>query len=126
MFKLSIVFFSLAAAVAFAAHPWEPEPRDSHWMLKHERLLNMTHEHASEVKVVFLGDSITERWASNGKEVWKAHYEPKKAFNYGIGGDQTQHIIWRIQHGEFEKVSPKVIVLMIGSYIVVASTMQTI
>lgn len=125
MFKVSVVLLSLAAVV-FAAHPWEPEPRDANWVHRHEKLLEMTHQHASEVKVVFLGDSITEGWAGNGKDVWKANYEPKKAFNYGIGGDQTQHIIWRIEHGEFEKVSPKVIVLMIGKHIINRMNINTI
>ena len=38
-----------------------------------------------------------------------------KAGNFGIGGDRTQHVLYRLQNGELEGVSPKVFVLMIGT-----------
>ena len=101
--------------LASAGIPWEAASRpDAWWLPRHQGLLNLTHKHAAEVKVVFLGDSITEGWASNGKKIWDAHYAPRHAFNYGIGGDRTEHILWRIAHGEFDKVNPKLVVLKIG------------
>ena len=96
------------------AKPWDPEPRDANWLKRHQQLLEITHAHHADIKAVFLGDSITEGWAHNGIHVWDKYYKNRHAYNYGIGGDKTQHIIWRIQNGEFEKVNPKVIVLMIG------------
>jgi len=66
------------------------------------------------VDVLFLGDSITQGW--EGKEAWKKTFEPLKAANFGIGGDKTEHVLWRITEGkELEGISPKVAVLMIGT-----------
>ena len=102
--------------VALAGVPWIAEPRpDTWWKQRHEGLLNLTHKHAADIKVVFLGDSITEGWAGNGKKIWDAHYAPRHAYNYGIGGDRTEHILWRIANGEFDHVKPKLVVLKIGT-----------
>lgn len=69
-----------------------------------------------DVQVLFLGDSITQGWSGSGKKVWAANYEPMKAANFGIGGDKTQDILWRLTEGkELEGIHPKVCVLMIGT-----------
>ncbi len=66
--------------------------------------------------VLFLGDSITEGWLGKGKDVWQANYEKKyNAANFGIGGDRTQHVLWRIENGELDTIKPKVTVLMLGT-----------
>lgn len=66
------------------------------------------------VEVLFLGDSITHGW--EGQKAWKEHFAPLKAANFGIGGDQTGHVLWRITEGEELKgITPKVAVLMIGT-----------
>lgn len=67
------------------------------------------------VEVVFIGDSITQNWEKAGAKVWKQHFEPIKAANYGFGGDSTQHVLWRIDHGELDGLEPKVIMLHIGT-----------
>lgn len=67
-----------------------------------------------DVDVLFLGDSITHGW--EGQKAWKTYFEPLKAANFGIGGDQTGHVLWRITEGkEMEGITPKVAVLMIGT-----------
>ena len=66
------------------------------------------------IGVLFLGDSITQGW-TKAPEVWKAHYEKYQPANFGIGGDQTQHVIWRIENGELDGIKPKVVVLMLGT-----------
>jgi lysophospholipase L1-like esterase len=66
------------------------------------------------VEVLFLGDSITHGW--EGQKAWKKYFEPLKAANFGIGGDQTGHVLWRLTEGEELKgITPKVAVLMIGT-----------
>ena len=67
-----------------------------------------------EAQVVFLGDSITAGWNGNGKEVFK-EYAKYNAANFGIGGDRVQHVLWRVENGEFDGIKPKAVVLMIGT-----------
>ena len=67
------------------------------------------------IDLLFLGDSITAAWATTGAAVWQRHYGALRAAYFGIGGDQTEHVLWRVQHGELEGIAPEVIVLLIGT-----------
>jgi len=68
------------------------------------------------VDVLFIGDSITQGWGGSGKKVWAERFDTMNAANFGIGGDRTQHVLWRITEGkELEGIDPKVIVMMIGT-----------
>jgi len=92
-----------------------PKPGDSAdaFLKRHESFVKRAKE--GDIGLLFLGDSITQGWGGSGREVWKKYYEPLKAANFGIGGDQTQHVLWRITNGELDGISPKVVVLMIGT-----------
>ncbi|TWT93009.1 sulfatase/phosphatase domain-containing protein [Neorhodopirellula pilleata] len=68
-----------------------------------------------DVRLAFLGDSITQGWEGRGKEVWEKHYAGHNAINLGIGGDRTEHVIWRLTYGGLGKIQPEVLVLMIGT-----------
>ena len=69
-----------------------------------------------EAQLVFLGDSITHGFDNkNGKAVWEKYWAPLKAANFGISGDRTEHVLWRLDHGNFDGLKPKAIVLMIGT-----------
>jgi lysophospholipase L1-like esterase len=68
-----------------------------------------------EAQLVFLGDSITHGWDGKGKAVWTKDWAPLKAANFGIGGDRTEHVLWRLENGNFDGLKPKAIVLMIGT-----------
>ncbi|MFI5357334.1 MAG: GDSL-type esterase/lipase family protein [Opitutales bacterium] len=68
----------------------------------------------SPIGVLFLGDSITEGWG-NAPHVWDHFYGLLQPANFGIGGDRTQHVIWRIENGELDGTHPKVVVLMLGT-----------
>jgi len=67
------------------------------------------------IDVLFVGDSITDWWRSTGKDVWVKYYGSMKAANFGIAGNTTQDVLWRLQNGEGEGFQPKVVVLMIGT-----------
>src|SRR5439155_6273181 len=74
------------------------------------------------VEVLFLGDSITDAWGgeghgrgATGSKIFEEEFVPLKAANFGIGGDRTQHVLWRLQNGELEGIQPKVVMLMIGT-----------
>jgi beta-glucosidase len=68
-----------------------------------------------DVDLLFLGDSITQGWEGAGKDVWAKFYGSRKAMNAGIGGDRTQHILWRLDNGNVDGLKPKLAVLMIGT-----------
>ena len=88
-------------------------PREGGWIKRHEAFNEISKK--GEAQVVFLGDSITQGWEKNGKEAWTKTWEPLKAANFGIGGDRTEHVIWRLQNGNFDGLKPKLIILMIGT-----------
>lgn len=91
----------------------EPAPRPGSWMKQHEKFLELARK--GNIDLLFLGDSITAGWAGGGKDVWQRHYASRNAANFGIGGDRTQHVLWRIENGEVEGIKPRVVVLMIGT-----------
>lgn len=66
-----------------------------------------------KIDVAFVGDSITARWRDS--ENWKKHWGTYRAVNMGIGGDQTQHVLWRLQNGDLEGYEAKLFVVMIGT-----------
>jgi lysophospholipase L1-like esterase len=88
-----------------------PQPREGAWMEMHKSLLAQTKK--GQIDLLFLGDSITQGWNEN--TIWQRYYGPRHAANFGIGGDRTQHVLWRIQNGELDGIDPKVTVLMIGT-----------
>ena len=98
-----------AAAVPSAT---VPAPRPGNWMKQHEAFLDRAKK--GNVDLLFLGDSITAGWR-NAPAVWSRYYQPRQAANFGIGGDRTQHILWRLDNGEVDTLHPKVVVLMIGT-----------
>jgi beta-glucosidase len=51
----------------------------------------------------------------DGKAVFEKHFGSTKVANFGIAGDTTQGVLWRLQHGEGEGYQPKAITLMIGT-----------
>ncbi len=65
--------------------------------------------------LIFIGDSITQNWEGKGKEVWKKYYDKRNAVNLGISGDQTQHVLWRLENGNIKGISPKLAIVMIGT-----------
>lgn len=90
-----------------------PAPRDGKWMDRHESFNKRAKE--GDVELLLIGDSITQGWEGAGREVWAKHYTPRKAMNLGISGDRTQHVLWRLDHGNIDGLKPKAAVLMIGT-----------
>jgi len=90
-----------------------PEPRPGAWVRRHEAFLEQAKK--GDVDLLFLGDSITAGWAAGAAPIWSRYYAPRKAANFGIGGDRTQHVLWRLENGEVDGIRPRVVVLMIGT-----------
>jgi len=103
-------------AVSVVAGPVDPEPRpDDWWQQRHAQFVQNTNTNGDNINVLFYGDSITEGWGGAGQATFNQYYAPLGTANYGIGGDQTQHLLWRIANGEVEGLSPKLCVLKIGT-----------
>lgn len=78
--------------------------------------------HNGPVDLVFYGDSITEDWERAGPPPWadfapswQHFYGDRHAVNLGFKGDTTASLLWRIEHGEAEKIAPKAAVILIGA-----------
>ncbi len=119
LFALAVGLLSFAASGSAQDKKKEndavkPVPRDAGWMKRHESFLARAKK--GPVDVLFVGDSITQGWEGSGKKVWAAKFETWNPANFGIGGDRTQHVLWRVTEGkELEGIDPKVIVMMIGT-----------
>jgi beta-glucosidase len=87
----------------------QPDPT---FLRMHEQFL--ARGKSGPIGVLFLGDSITQWW-TRAPDVWQTHYGALQPANFGISGDRTQHVLWRIDHGELDGIHPKVVVLMIGT-----------
>jgi lysophospholipase L1-like esterase len=102
-----------SAVVRHSAITPQPLAGDG-WRLRvHERFNQRIAK--ENVDMVFLGDSITAGWEGPGKTVWEKFYGDRNAVNFGIGGDRTEHILWRLDNGNLNGITPKVVVLMIGT-----------
>jgi len=109
-----VAFVASFAAVASAAPNYAVQPVLHPGTEKRHESFNVISKQG-EAQLVFLGDSITHGWEGKGKAVWAKDWAPLKAANFGIGGDRTEHVLWRLEHGNFDGLKPKAIVLMIGT-----------
>ena len=92
------------------------------WLDTHGKLIEHVKANKGTIDILLVGDSITQQWGSplSGPKgefnaSWKKHFGKYKAVNIGIGGDKTQNILWRLDHGGVEGLEPKVVVLLIGN-----------
>ncbi len=90
-----------------------PAHRYNWWGARHNQVLDRVKQ--GNVDLILVGDSITHGWEKSGKKMWDKYYAPRNAVNMGFGGDRTQHVLWRFDHGEIDGISPKLAVLMIGT-----------
>ena len=84
------------------------------WMAMHDRHVAEAQARKDAIQIVFLGDSITQGWGGEGQALWQERYAPREAANFGIGGDRTQQVLWRIERGLLDNLNPRLVVLKIG------------
>ena len=82
------------------------------WMERHESMNAKARQ--GKIDLIYIGDSIVQRYEGVGKHVWDHYYASRNALNLGISGDRTQHVIWRLDHGNIEGINPKLAIVMIG------------
>jgi beta-glucosidase len=114
----ALAFATLLTAVAAAkdvkVNPAvTPEPPRLTWKSRFEGMNSRVKQ--GNADLIFIGDSITHFWQDAGMGVWYKYYGKRNAVNLGISGDQTQHVLWRLDHGNIDGISPKLAVVMIGT-----------
>ena len=110
---VAILFVGVASAAIPAMTPVSRGDADGWWMKRHAA--KVAEAKAGGAPVVFIGDSITHRW--EGKDAWNRFFAEGRyrAMNLGYGGDCTENLYWRIDHGELDGFEAKAVVLMIGT-----------
>ena len=115
----SPIFFAFATVAQTVYHPPIPppanpasvaSPHDDWYMTVQQKFDRHSGKHAD---IVFDGDSITNRWEVTGKDAW-ARYA-NRAADFGIEGDRTENLLWRLGKGQVDGVDPKVVVILIGT-----------
>ena len=90
------------------------------WRARHQEKLQEIRGRA--VDLVWLGDSITQNWERRGPPdwmdfapAWQRFYGDRRAINLGFKGDNTGHLLWRMQNGELDGIEPRAAVVLIGA-----------
>jgi lysophospholipase L1-like esterase len=124
--KLSIALALLASAALAQPGPGHPATtptdrlRESWWADKHNQLLRQIQANPN-VGLILLGDSITQNYEKskppdeNFQPTWQRFYASRTALNEGFSGDRTEHVLWRLDHGEMDGIHPRAVVLLIGT-----------
>jgi len=113
LFFLSLLFVSGATFAQTTNTAVIPVPMSKPgWMERHESMNAKARQ--GKVDLIYIGDSIVQRYEGVGKPVWDHYYAPRNALNLGISGDRTQHVIWRLDHGNIDGINPKLAIVMIG------------
>jgi lysophospholipase L1-like esterase len=94
------------AAPRSVEYPWMSVER---WKRMHVDQLAIADQ--GGVDLMFVGDSITEGWP---KATWDSSFGKYKPANFGIGGDHTGTVLWRLQDNRLARLKPRAIVLLIG------------
>ncbi len=82
------------------------------WMARHREKLA---QRDPDVELVLIGDSITHGWEDPGRTVWADNFADIDMLNLGYSADRTEHVLWRLEHGEVEGLDPDLVVMMIGT-----------
>ena len=93
---------------AWCIYGWRPA-----WATMHDDFCARSRK--GGIDVVALGDSLTMGWGERMPAFVKSVNPKLVGVNYGIGGDSTRQVLWRIQHGEVDGISPKAVILGIGT-----------
>ena len=97
--------------VKSANDPTKPVPGGVRWFGRmHASYVEQSK--SRKFDLCLLGDSITQMWPG---DLFGKYFGKFNAVNFGIGGDRAENVLWRLQHGELDGTSPKVIVLLIGT-----------
>jgi lysophospholipase L1-like esterase len=92
-----------------------PVSRTGNSTNRQAQVLQRAKDNPGPCDIVFIGDSITQGWEGNGRAAWTNYYGNRVCLNFGVGGDRTEHVLWRFENGQLDGLKPKAAVLMIGT-----------
>lgn len=93
------------------------------WWDQFEAINELARAQGPNIDLLFLGDSITQGWTgpetrvavTGGDRLFDRLYARYRAAGFGISGDRTQTVLYRVLNGNLSGLSPRVIVVMIGA-----------
>ena len=104
---------------------WPVVPSAGHfggtaWLDTHAKLVKYVEANKGPIDILLVGDSITQQWGSplDNKPLnaaWQKQFGKYKTINIGIGGDKSQNVLWRLDHGGVEGLEPRLVVVLIGN-----------
>ena len=113
---------SIPASALPATLKPEPHQRDPYdWNARHEAVKKRNR--AVKPEYVMIGDSITHHWGgepsgdgkNTGSGSWEKLFGPHAATNMGFGFDYVDNAYYRVQNGELDGISPRVIIVLLGT-----------
>lgn len=119
---LALPASSVPAAPLPATLKPEPHHRDPYdWNARHEAVKKRNR--AVKPEYVMIGDSITHHWGGEpsgdskkvGAASWDRLFEPHAATNMGFGFDYVDNAYYRVQNGELDGISPRVVIVLLGT-----------
>jgi GDSL-like lipase/acylhydrolase family protein len=105
---------TIASAALAANTAIEPASNagNTNWMARHQAMNARAKQ--GHVDLIYVGDSIVQLYEKQGKDTWDRYYAPRNAVNLGISWDRTEHVLWRLDYGNIDGISPKLAIVMIG------------
>ena len=82
------------------------------WFARHAEKISEMNK--SEIDLLMLGDSITQGFEEVRAPTWKQYFVPRKAINFGFGGDRVENLLWRLENMPELAKAPKGAVVLIG------------
>jgi lysophospholipase L1-like esterase len=95
-------------------------PGEERWYARHRAILERIKADPS-IGLVLIGDSITQDYEKADPPfedflpIWQQFYASRDAMNLGFSGDTTANVLWRLDHGEVDRINPKAAVILIGT-----------
>lgn len=116
---LNPLILAFLASSSLASEPIIPATRPtentSHWVPARTREVKRQLKELP-CDILFVGDSITECWEREGRQIWQSAFLPMKAVNFGISGDRTDNVLWRIKDTGLKTTTPpKCCIILLGT-----------
>ena len=89
------------------------------WFARHAEILKIKNEVRPDI--VLIGDSITHFWGglpkshANGPKAWDELFGQRRVLNLGFGWDRFQNMLWRLDAGELDGLTPRLVVINAGT-----------